>query len=190
MPATSWPGIGIRSTMRLPRSIWHDVGRPGLDAERLLQLVHLREHQLHVRQVREALVTRRVIAVRVRVRDDQLRRRRSGCSASATWRSRSITTGAVSIGAGAGVLEQRLVAAEDQIEERLLVVDAARLPQDEEVRVVLVHLERRAAPCTSVRRSSTTSAARPARRTRWRLRRNRRRRRLRAERRDRQQAKR
>ena len=40
----------------------------------------------------------------------------------------------------AGVLEQRLVLAKDQIEERLLGVDAAGLAQDVEVLVVRVHL--------------------------------------------------
>ena len=72
--------------MRSPRSIGDDVGRPGLDAERLLQLGHLGEHQLHVRQVREARVAGRVIAVRVRVRDDQLRRRGLVVALLPTWR--------------------------------------------------------------------------------------------------------
>jgi hypothetical protein len=45
--------------------------------------------------------------------------------------------------AGPGVEEQRTVVAEEEIEERLLVIRARRLAQDEEIRVVRLDPERR-----------------------------------------------
>src|SRR5580765_4148457 len=60
-----------------------------------------------------------------------------------------------------GIDKQRLSVAEDQIEKRLLVVRAARLPQDVEIRVVLVKPEiRLSGPATS-RRLGPTLRQRP-----------------------------
>ncbi len=80
-----------------------------------------------------------VIAVRVRVRHDEGHR---VASVSLQPARDDTLHHLVDIGAaGAGVEHEDPGLAEDQIEKRLLVVRAARLPEDDEIGVVLVHLE-------------------------------------------------
>jgi N-acetylmuramoyl-L-alanine amidase len=49
------------------------------------------------------------------------------------------------VGRGAGIEQQRPVVAEDQVEERGLIVDRLALPQDDRVLVIAVDLDRRVA---------------------------------------------
>jgi hypothetical protein len=81
-----------------------------------------------------------MIAVSVRVCDDELRRARAIVSAGPSRQRgahRSSNVGSLR----SRVEQQNLVAAEDQVEERLFIVCASGLAEDVEVRVVLVKAE-------------------------------------------------
>ncbi len=124
--------------MRLAEIDGDGVGRPASNPERFLQLRDRRGDQLHAGHAAEPGVAGGVIRVGVRMDDDERRRgsivpfRPFGDQVEHHRRRLHL--------ARARVLEQRLVASEDEIEERFFVVNAARFPKDEKVRVVLVNL--------------------------------------------------
>ena len=147
-----------------------DVGGPIADSSGLLDSGGHRGDHLHVGQRLELRVAGDVVAVRMRVNDHEGHRRAvfpGGPFRDQLHDHRRRRNHLVAVGVGlapghAGIFEQRHAVAEHQEEKRLLGVDAARLAQDVEVLVVLLHLPVR-------HRDAVRAAALPSRRHRARL---------------------
>src|SRR5512134_3326421 len=86
-----------------------------------------------------------MVAVSVRVGDDEARRLAAATSPAAREQlvDRAPERKAIAVRRRAGVVEERPVVADQQIEKRRLEVDALALPQDERIVVVGDHLDRR-----------------------------------------------
>ncbi len=111
---------------------------PVLDAERLAVGFHGGRNEGGIRHVGKTLVSGGVVAVRVRVDHDQ------GDAltlfARQPPRDQLVRHGGGIARARSGIDQHRAFAAEQEIQERLFVVDAAAFPEDIEVGVVFVDL--------------------------------------------------
>ncbi len=129
----------MMSSMRSPRSYVPAPAGQSRRREEPLDVLRRSRNHRGLRRRSERGVARRVVAVAVRMSDDERQR-------AAAVRGRPTATcvgdGRRDVGAfRAGVDEQRAVSSEEQVEERLLEIRAARLAEDEEVLVVFVRLE-------------------------------------------------
>jgi hypothetical protein len=114
----------------------HDLGRPPGKAEVALDSVELTVDHGGVRAVGEPGVARHVIAVPVRVRDDERVPRRG--AAAVEQGVHRLPQPAVRH--RPGIQHQRPLAAAEQVDERCLVVQVLALPQDERVVIDAQHL--------------------------------------------------